>query len=95
MFLGEYKERFRYERKSKSGKKHPYYRDKTFVSLRCDCCMEEFSRPKGSMDPKRLSNSYYHVCKNCDSKKFAQERGVEKRTLWNMKASSLIDISLL
>jgi len=95
MFLGEYRERFRYERVSKNGHKHPYFRNKTFLQLRCDCCMTEFSRPKGSMDPKRLSNSYYHVCSNCDAKKFAQEKGVEKRNIWNMKADSLIDISLL
>jgi len=95
MFLNEITERNRYVRKSKTGVEHAYYRDKKHVVLRCDCCLIEFSRPKGSMDPKRLSNSYFHVCKNCDSKKFAQEKGVERRTVWNMKADSLIDISLL
>ena len=95
MFLNEITERNRYVRKSKTGVEHTYYRDKKHVVLRCDCCLSEFSRPKGSMDPKRLSNSYYHVCGNCDSKKFAQEKGVERRLVWNMKADSLVDISLL
>lgn len=95
MFIKEFTLSKRYERNSKLGKPHEYWRTSTMVVLRCDACMQEFNRPKGSMDPKRLSNSYYHVCGNCDPKKFAQQKGVERRTVWNMKADSLIDISLL
>jgi len=47
------------------------------------------------MDPKRISNNYFHVCANCDPKKFAQKKGVENRLLWDMKASSLGDVSKL
>jgi hypothetical protein len=35
------------------------------------------------------------VCANCDPKKFAQKKGVENRRLWDMKASSLDDVSKL
>ena len=41
------------------------------------------------MDPKRLTNNYYHVCGSCDAKKFAQEKGVESRKVWDMPVSSL------
>ena len=58
------------------------------IVLRCDACDEEFTRERGNMDPKRLSNNYFHVCENCDSKRFAQERGVSAKKVWNLKASS-------
>jgi hypothetical protein len=48
-----------------------------------------FTRDKGNMDPKRLNNNYYHVCGDCDAKKFAQEKGVESRRVWDMPVSSL------
>lgn len=41
------------------------------------------------MDPKRLTNNVYHVCGDCDAKKFAQEKGVESRRVWDMPVSSL------
>jgi len=41
------------------------------------------------MDPKRLNNNYYHVCGDCDAKRFAQEKGVEARRVWDMPVSSL------
>ena len=63
------------------------------VVLRCDNCNSDFERTRGSMDPKRLSNSYFHVCKNCDSKIFAQKKGVEQKQKWNLPASSDIPIS--
>jgi hypothetical protein len=95
MFVREYSIKKRYSRPSKSGKKHDYYRHVTVVSLRCDNCNREFERLRGSMDPKRLSNNYFHVCKNCDSKKFAQKKGVEQKQKWNMSASSNLPISKL
>ena len=95
MFIKEYTLKKRHERKSKHGKIHEYYRELTMVILRCDDCGSEFERTRGSMDPKRLSNSYFHVCKTCDSKTFAQKKGVEQKQKWNMTASSNIPINRL
>jgi len=95
MFLGEFVEKTRHVRCSKHGCEHEYFRTKTFVRLRCDNCDTEFVRPRGSMDPKRLTNNYFHVCKNCDAKKFAQKKGVERKQVWNLHASSSIPISKL
>ena len=74
---------------------HNYYRDKRIVILRCDNCDTEFKRERGKMDPKRLNNNYFHVCNNCDSKKFAQKKGVERKQVWNLPASSDLPISKL
>jgi hypothetical protein len=76
-------------RKSKYGTMHTYMRKKTVLVFRCDCCQEVFRRDKGNMDPNRVSDKYYHVCKNCDAKKFAQSKGVEARKVWDMPVSSL------
>ena len=82
-------------RKSKTGKEHTYKREVTHCVFRCDNCDAEFDRTRGSMDPKRLSNNYFHVCKNCDSKVFAQKKGVEQKQKWNMTASSTTPIGKL
>ena len=95
MFIKEYKQKKRHVRHSKCGKKHSYVRESTHVVLRCDNCNTEFERPRGSMDPKRLTNNYFHVCKNCDSKVFAQKKGVERKHVWDMSVSSDLDISKL
>ena len=95
MFLNEFTEKTRHIRRSKNGVEHQYYRQKTYVKLRCDCCNLEFVRPRGSMDPKRLNNNYFHVCKNCDAKKFAQKKGVERKQIWNLSASSDLPIGKL
>jgi hypothetical protein len=95
MFIREYILKKLHERVSKFGKMHKYYRNVTIVVLRCDSCDTEFERARGSMDPKRLSNNYFHVCKNCDSKVFAQKKGVEKKQVWNMTASSSTPIGKL
>jgi hypothetical protein len=76
-------------RTSKRGKHHTYSRKKTVIVFRCDCCQGVFKRDKGNMDPKRLNNNFYHVCGDCDAKKFAQEKGVESRHVWDMPVSSL------
>jgi len=95
MFLGtEFRENH-YVRVSKKGKTHTYSRKKTVLVMRCDCCGETFNRDKGNMDPKRLTNAVYHVCGECDAKKFAQEKGVEARKVWDMPVSSLKPISQL
>ena len=78
-----------HERSSKLGVSHTYTRQKTLLVFRCDCCGTEFKRNKGNMNPNRVSNNFYHVCTNCDSKKFAQEKGVERRKIWDMPVSSL------
>jgi hypothetical protein len=89
MFLrSEYVENH-YSRPSKLGNTHTYIRKKTLAVFRCDSCGTEFKREKGSIDPKRLNNNFYHVCSNCDAKRFAQEKGVEKRCIWNLPVSSL------
>lgn len=95
MFIKEFQKETRHTRKSKCGKLHEYTRNCTYVLLRCDSCDVEFTRARGSMDPKRLSNNYFHVCNTCDSKKFAQKKGIEKKQIWNLSASSDLPISKL
>jgi formylmethanofuran dehydrogenase subunit E len=89
MFLGLEKKKEKYTRKSKLGLPHEYYREKTYANFRCDNCKELFVRAREDMSPKRLSNNFYHVCSNCDAKKFAQSKGIESRKIWDMPASSL------
>jgi len=95
MFIKEFQKETRHKRKSKHGKSHEYKRKCTYVVLRCDNCDTEFHRPRGNMDPKRLSNNYFHVCKDCDAKKFAQKKGVERKQVWNLSASSDLPIGKL
>lgn len=93
MFLKEVKEKTKHVRKSKLGIEHEYYREKRFVCLRCDSCGIEFSRPRENMSPKRINNNYFHVCRSCDSKSFAQQIGVTRKKIWDFPASSNLDIS--
>tara|TARA_B110000091_G_scaffold170890_1_gene183629 strand:+ start:217 stop:519 length:303 start_codon:yes stop_codon:yes gene_type:complete len=95
MFIREFKKESRHVRKSKTGKEHTYTREVTYCVFRCDNCDVEFNRTRGSMNPKRLNNNYFHVCKTCDSKKFAQKKGVERKQVWNMSASSSTPINKL
>jgi hypothetical protein len=95
MFIKEFVVQTRHERLSKLGFSHSYTRSKTYVLLRCDSCDVEFNRPRGKMEPKRLNNNYFHVCENCDAKKFAQKKGVERKQVWNMSASSDLPINKL
>lgn len=95
MFIGTRIEKTQHSRKSKLGNQHEYAREKTYALFRCDNCDKEFSREKGKMDPKRLSNNYFHVCSNCDAKRFAQKRGIQKKQVWDLPASSELDISKL
>ena len=87
MYIKEYLIDTWHMRRSKLGKQHTYNRKKTMVVLCCDACNEEFTRARGSMDPKRITNNYFHVCENCDAKRFAQEKGIQNRKI--MDASSL------
>ena len=95
MFIREFKKQTRHVRKSKTGKEHVYKREQTICVFRWDSCDAEFERTRGSMDPKRLSNNYFDVCSNCDAKVFAQKKGVEKKQVWNMTASSTTPIGKL
>jgi hypothetical protein len=95
MYLGKTEKKTKHVRQSKTGKEHAYYRTKTMILLRCDSCNEEFVRDRGSMDPKRLNNNYFHVCSNCDVKRFAQRKGVERKQVWNLSASSDLPIGKL
>ena len=92
MYIKEYFIDTWHIRKSKLGKPHSYCRKKTLVILRCDNCDAEFVRPRGSMNPKRLNNNYFHVCENCDAKVFGQKRGVDSKKVWLLNASSNIPI---
>jgi hypothetical protein len=89
MYIGIQEEAVCYTRRSKLGHEHTYNRTRRYAVFCCDSCNLEFRRLKGSMDPKRLSNNFYHVCENCDIKRFAQSKGVERRHIWDMPVSSL------
>lgn len=95
MYIRKYYIEAQYTRTSKLGNEHQYTRVQTMCVFRCDNCNAEFERPRGSMDPKRISNNYFHVCSACDAKKFAQQRGVVRKRIWDMPASSGLDISKL
>ena len=82
-----------YTRTSKLKKSHGYTRTKTVAVIECDSCRSLFERDVGTMDRRRLDNGYYHVCSNCNPKKFAQNKGVEHRRFWNMPVDSDIDIT--
>ena len=95
MFLEERHQKKQYIRKSKLGNEHSYYRNSIELVLRCDSCNEIFIRPRGKMDPNRINNNVFHVCGNCDAKKFAQRKGQERKAVWDLPASSDLDISKL
>ncbi len=95
MFIKETFEQTQHTRKSKTGLSHNYTRVRTIVHFFCDNCGKEFTRNRGNMDPKRLSNNYFHVCSECNSKKFAQRKGVERKKVWDFPASSELPIGRL
>jgi len=76
-----------YRRSSKLGTVHEYERKKTIAFFLCDNCGETFERDLKHIQTKRLSNNYFHCCSNCDTKKFAQRKGVERKKIWDMPAS--------
>ncbi len=85
----------KHARMSKLGNTHTYARTQMICVFRCDSCGGVFERPQSKVEPKRRSNTYFHVCPNCDCKRFAQKKGVERRTIWDRPASSADDISKL
>ena len=95
MYIGAESQTTQHVRASKLGRQHEYTRTQTLVVFRCDNCGEIFRRLKGDISPKRLSNNYFHCCSNCDTKRFAQRKGVERRNIWDLPVSSELDISRL
>lgn len=87
MFLTTETEIQEYVRVSKLGKEHRYKRKKTLAVFRCDNCDSIFKRTLKKMHSKRLNNNYFHCCSNCDAKKFAQRKGIERKKIWDMPAS--------
>lgn len=87
MFLKEKTEINQYTRISKTGLSHAYQRKKTVAIFACDSCGKEFSRDLKHVDRKRLSDNYFHCCSDCDAKRFAQRKGVERKKIWDMPAS--------
>jgi predicted RNA-binding Zn-ribbon protein involved in translation (DUF1610 family) len=92
MILETIKISVEYVRVSKLGVPHNYMRHKTVVVIKCDNCGNTFQRDLSKMDHRRLNNNYFHVCSNCNPKRFAQRKGVERRGLWNTSVDKDIDI---
>jgi hypothetical protein len=92
MFLTTEIQESQYVRCSKLGEEHVYKRTKTMAVFRCDNCDEVFRRDLKHVDRKRLSNNYFHVCSKCDSKRFAQRKGVERKKIWDFPASSTLPV---
>ena len=88
MFVKTRTEKKQYTRQSKSGLAHTYFRNKTVVCLKCDECDELFERDLKHIDRKRMSDNYFHCCSNCDSKRFAQRKSVERKRIWDLPAST-------
>ena len=87
MFLKTKIEEFEYSRTSKTGIEHSYKRKRTVAELLCDSCGDNFERSLKQIQSKRLDNRYFHCCSKCDSKRFAQRKGVEQKKIWDMLAS--------
>jgi protein-arginine kinase activator protein McsA len=81
-----------HERVSKCGCSHAYKRKKTIAVFRCDNCDSLFERSLKQIDRKRLNNNYFHCCSSCDSKRFAQRKGVEQKKIWDLPASTELPV---
>lgn len=92
MFLKTKLQKTQHIRISKLGIEHTYTRTKTVAVFRCDNCDEIFERDLKKVQTKRLSNNYFHVCSKCDAKRFAQRKGVERKKIWDMPASSNLPV---
>ena len=82
-----------FERPSKLGKMHQYHRKKTIAVLICDSCDETFQRELKKISRNRLNNNYFHCCSDCDIKRFAQRKGVERKKIWDMPAGTDLPVS--
>ena len=92
MFIETLKTMRLYERQSKLGVYHTFHRKNTIYYFRCDCCGDNFLRPRSQVDPERASNDFKHVCSSCDSKKYAQKVGVKMRKIYQLDASSMKEL---
>ena len=92
MFVKTKTVKTQFYRKSKLGKSHVYSRKKIVACLRCDCCDREFERDLKHIDRKRLTNNYFHCCSQCNTKRFAQKKSVERKKIWDIPASSELPI---
>ena len=92
MFLKTETQQSQYVRHSKLGEEHTYVRKKVVAVFRCDNCDHVFRRDLKHVDRKRLSNNYFHCCSDCDTKRFAQRKGVERKKIWDLPASSTLPI---
>jgi hypothetical protein len=88
MFIEIKKITVQYTRVSKLKKLHTYSKVQSMVILKCDSCYIIFERLLALMNRNRLNNEYHHVCPNCNPKKFAQQKGVERRKLWDSPVDS-------
>jgi hypothetical protein len=93
MFLELKRKKTAYTRKSKAGLEHEYYRWCSVAVFRCDNCDQLFEKTLKQIHSQRLSNNYFHVCSNCDAKRFGQKRAVEKKKIWDMPASLDLPVS--
>ena len=93
MFIKTERINTHYTRQSKLGNTHEYCRAKTIVHLQCDNCDTVFTRDLKKINRTRLSSNYFHVCSNCDAKRFAQRKGVEQKQIWDLPISQDIPIS--
>lgn len=92
MFLKTIIAEGQYTRTSKCGHEHSYKRKKTIAVFRCDNCDTIFERDLKHIDRRRLSNNYFHCCSKCDSKRFAQRKGVEQKKIWDLPASTELPV---
>ena len=92
MFLKKEIEETKHFRRSKTGLQHAYTRKKTVAVFMCDNCNVVFKRDLKKMDHRRLSDNYFHCCPKCDAKRFAQRKGVERKKIWDLPASSTLPI---
>jgi hypothetical protein len=88
MFLKTKIKKIKHTRVSKCGVEHKYVRTQTIAVFRCDNCNDIFERSLKKIQRKRLSNRYFHCCSNCNSKRFAQRKGVEQKKIWDMPAGT-------
>ena len=92
MFLNIETQQNQYTRRSKCGLEHKFIRSKIVALFKCDNCDELFNRDLKHVDRKRLSNNYFHCCSNCDTKRFAQRKGVEQKKIWDLLASTELPV---
>ena len=92
MFLKTKTQQTQHVRVSKLGAEHAYTRNKTIAVFHCDNCDCVFERELKKVNSKRLSNNYFHVCSKCDAKRFAQRKGVERKKIWDMPASTELPV---